>query len=223
MKSKDRIIGVMAGTYVDTKMGMDFLKSKGLRTLALPLSENPKEQSRLQLLSKIELAKKVKEKILEAKNIGVEIIFLYCNSLSAAIDMDRVSKEEEIYIITPFTFYRKLAEQYSSIFIMAANAQACHRIETIFEENNSSIRLCSLSILSLVEEIEKGTDPGTIFIEFGLNFILEFVKVNRMEALLLGCTHFPYIEDTLIKNTDIEIINPAEGMYNELTKLISKS
>lgn len=216
----DDIIGVIAGTPVDTKMGVDFLKAKGLNTLAFPLSPSPKEQSRLQLLSRSELYNIVMNKIAEAKNKDISKIFVYCNSLSATIDMKSIAKEEKIKIITPFNVYENIANKYSNIFIMAANGQACKRIETILESNNVNIKLWSLSILPLVEAIEEDINPEVIFDELGLYHIFEFAKINNLEAILLGCTHFPYMEETFKRNIDIPIINPAEGMYSELAKIL---
>lgn len=217
----DEIIGVIAGTLVDTKMGIDFLETKGHRTLAFPLSTTPKDQSRLQLLSKNELYNIVISKIAEAKKRDIRKIFVYCNSLSAAIDMNRISKEEKVKIITPFNVYENMAKKYSNLLIMAANGQACQRIETILESNNSHIKLWSLSILPLVEAIEEGINPQLIFNELGLYHIFEFAKINNIEAILLGCTHFPYMEEIFKINTDISIINPAEGMYSELDEIFS--
>ncbi len=213
-------IGVMAGTYVDTKMGVDFLRTKGHEALGLPLSVNPKEQSRLQILSKTELYKMVVDKINQAKAKKIQAIFVYCNSLSAAVNMDKISKEENIRIITPFHFYEDIGDTYSSLFIMGANAQSCERVEQVLEASNPSIRLWSLSILALVEAIEEGIDPETIFKNHGLDKILDFVKCNNIEAILLACTHFPYLEETIKRNTDTLIINPAEGMYAKLIKLL---
>ena len=45
-------VGVFAGTYVDTKMGVDLLKKRGFEPLSFPISKNPKDQSALQYYSR---------------------------------------------------------------------------------------------------------------------------------------------------------------------------
>mgnify|MGYP001481507551 FL=1 len=97
------LIGVIAGTLIDTQMGVDFLYQNKLQAKGYPVSQTPKEQSRLQLLDKEILYKKVIELVKKAKQDGVRAIFVYCNSLSAAIDMGKVELETSIPIITPFT------------------------------------------------------------------------------------------------------------------------
>lgn len=80
-------VAVFAGTYVDTKMGSDLLEKNNFETILYPISKNPKEQSKLQFYSVEELTNIVKEKIEDAKENGAEKIFIYCNSLSVAIDL----------------------------------------------------------------------------------------------------------------------------------------
>ena len=101
-------VGVFAGTYVDTKMGVDLLNKRGFEPLSFPISKNPKDQSALQYYSREELTNIVEEKIVEAKKEGAEKIFIYCNSLSASIDVDAISRRQDIQIVTPMDFYRTL-------------------------------------------------------------------------------------------------------------------
>lgn len=99
-------VGVIAGTPVDTQMGVDFFSSKGINALGYPVSSCPEEQSRFQILSPVELANKIREIIKEVKYKSIDTIIIYCNSLSAAVDMDKLSREEEMRIITPLTVYK---------------------------------------------------------------------------------------------------------------------
>ncbi len=212
-------IGVIAGTPIDTQMGVDFLEGKGLKAAGYPISDNPKEQSRLQLLSKDKLYDIVIQKVFKAKSQGINKIFVYCNSLSAAIDMDKVSKETDSLVITPFIAYHDIAKDFSKLLIFAANGQSCSKIEEILEQSNEDIRIWSISALPLVEEIETNKSPMEIYNKFAIDYILSWAKINKIEAILLGCTHFPYLSDILLSKTTIPIIDPAEKM---LERLISK-
>lgn len=215
----DKLIGVIAGTPIDTAMGVDLLISRGYKSEGYPISGNAKEQARLQLISKDILYEEVLIKIKEAKMSGVEGILVYCNSLSAAVDMDKMSIEMEIPIITPFSAYKDFGEKYSSILLLAANAQSCDKIETILERTNEDIKIWSISALPLVEEIERDISPEEIFKTLKLNLLLEWSKSNRLEAIILGCTHFPYIANILKENTDLYILDPSEKMIEELNKI----
>ncbi|WP_298847063.1 hypothetical protein [Clostridium sp.] len=50
-------VAVIAGTCVDTQMGVEFLILKGVNALGYPASIGPKEQSISQILSPLELEK----------------------------------------------------------------------------------------------------------------------------------------------------------------------
>ncbi len=216
---KDRV-GVMAGTPIDTQMGVDLLRTNGIEAVGYPLSENPKEQSRLQLLSKDKLHYMVIEKILHAKSIGIEKFFIYCNSLSAAVDMHKVSKETKTFIVTPFMSYKEIAKEYSNLLILGANAQSCSKIEEVLEESNKDITMWSISALPLVEYIEKRNLPIDIYEKIGLGKILQWGELNNFDGIVLGCTHFPYLKEVLMENTNIPIIDPADKMVDRLTSIL---
>lgn len=214
-----KFIGVVAGTPVDTKMGVDILLDREIDCKGYPISQNPKEQSRLQLLSKDKLYDKMIDCAMELKNDGAQAIFLYCNSLSAAIDMIMISQEVQIPIVTPFLAYGDFAKRYSSLLVLGANGQSCSKIETVLEEANSNIKLWSISSLPLVEEIESDKKPEEIFKELGLDLILKWAEANKIEAIVLGCTHFPYIADILKNNTYIDVLDPVDNMIDRLVEL----
>lgn len=215
----DKFIGVVAGTPVDTKMGLDILLGRGIDCKGYPISENPKEQSRLQLLSKDKLYNKMIDCAKELKDTGAQAIFVYCNSLSAAIDMIMVSQEVRIPIVTPFLAYGDIAKKYSSLLVLGANGQSCSKIETVLEEANPNIKIWSISSLPLVEEIESDKKPEKIFMELGLDLILKWAETNKIDGIVLGCTHFPYIADILKDSTNIDIIDPVDNMINRLVEL----
>jgi len=39
-----------------------------------------------------------------------------------------------------------------------------------------------------------------------------------MEALVLGCTHFPYFKEALAARTGLPLVDPAEEMLRLLTQ-----
>jgi len=145
---------------------------------------------------------------------------VYCNSMSAAVDMDKLAAEENVNIITPFTAYRKIAAEYDLVGLMAANNQSAAGIEKVLQNENPQCNVFGLGALPLVVEIEKGTLPEKIVEKFSLKSIIEFFNENRVEAIILGCTHFPYFHGELEKLTDTIIIDPAELMYESILDLL---
>jgi Asp/Glu/hydantoin racemase len=213
-------VAVIAGTPVDTKMGVGFLASKGLSVSGYPVSATPEEQSALQILSPLKLEEEVRNILRDIKGLGIDTAMVYCNSMSAAVDMDRLAAEEKINIITPFTAYRKIAIRYSLVGLMAANNQSAAGIEKVLQNENPGCDVFGLGALPMVIEIEKGTAPGKIVEKISLKSVMEFFNGNRVEAIILGCTHFPYLHNELEKLTDITIIDPAELMYESIISVL---
>lgn len=209
-------VGVIAGTPVDTQMGVDFLTGKGVNTLGYPVSSCPEEQSKCQILSPTELASKIRDIIKKAKGEGINIIVIYCNSLSAAVDMDKLSIEEDIKIITPLKVYKKIAYKYKNLGVLAANNQSTSGIERVIQSVNSNCNVIGIGILPLVIAIEKSMSSEEIVESFGLKNVIEFYNSMKVDSIILGCTHFPYICEALKKYTSIPIIDPAELMYEML-------
>lgn len=210
-------VGVFAGTHEDTRMGVDLLRDRGFETLSYPISKNPKDQSLLQYYSREELTRLVEEKIVDAKKSGAEKIFIYCNSLSASIDLGDLSRRQAIQIITPLGFYKDLDSRYKKLIILAANSKSAHGVDALLCQKNFRDTI-SIGILSLVEEIEKKTAPEEIIKKLGLRDLFNFFNKmeERPDGIILACTHFPYMKEEFKKLTDIEILDPAEDMIKKL-------
>lgn len=210
-------IGVFAGTCADTKMGEEILKSRGFDTISYPISKNPKDQSLLQYYSREELTNIVEEKIKDAKVKGAEKIFIYCNSLSASIDIEDLSFRQAIQIITPLDFYKDLDRKYKKIIILSANSKSAHEIDKILSEKQFRDTI-SLGFLKLVEEIEKKTPPQEIVDKLNLRELFDFFNgmEDKADGIILACTHFPYMKELFKSLTDIEILDPAEDMIKRI-------
>ena len=89
---ENKKIAVIAGTPVDTKMGADFLNSKGLNAFSYPVSQDPREQLLFQTLPVEQRKEELLKLISKIKDDKMDAIFVYCNSLSASIDF-----HEDVY------------------------------------------------------------------------------------------------------------------------------
>ncbi|MDO5724985.1 MAG: racemase [Tissierellia bacterium] len=213
-------IAVMGGTLFDTALGVNILKTRGYATIALPLCQNPKEQSHMQMLKKEELTNLAIEKIKPHRD-EIFGVFVYCNSFSAASDIDRIRRELNIKVVTPLDQYKKYAKAHQRLLIWAANAQSAAKIESILEENNPGIDMISLSFLPLVEAIEEDLGFSNIDNRLKLKALLNvFMQMEiagkKIDTLLLGCTHFPYLIDGLKEIKGLKLLDPAEDMIKEL-------
>jgi len=208
-------IGVIGGTPIDTKMGVDFIKKNGFEALGLPAASNPEEQNYLQYMNPQVLNEKIISFIQKFNKDDINKVMIYCNSLSSAIDLNNIKKIfPGTLIITPHDVYRKLAKEFKSLMIWAANGQSLHNIEKIFYEHNPNIKLIGISLLPVIISIEKGIIAENIFEEYKLqNFVNQ---IDYIEGILFGCTHLPYLKDLLVKSCNLPIIDPADEMLNLL-------
>ena len=206
-------VGVIAGTFVDTQMGVEYLQKKGIQALGFPVSTSPEEQSQLQILSPVVLTELVRTIIKGIKEEGIGIVWVYCNSLSAAVNMDQLAEEEQVSLITPLTVYKRIAANYQKIGILAANNQSAAGIERVIQSVNPDCFVLGLGILPLVLQIEKGKSSQEIMQELGLDSIIDFFNTNLVDVLILGCTHFPYIKTALESLATVPILDPADLMY----------
>lgn len=213
-------IGVMAGTIIDTQMGVDLLKEKGFEAYPYSISKNCYEQDKLQFLSKEELENIVLEKLIHMKENNIDSCFVYCNSLSSAVDFQKLSKKINFKIITPFDAYNIIGKNYDFLFIMAANSISTKNIEEFIKKLNPQAKFLSLGFLSLVNRIESCKTKKDILEQTALQELFTFFEKIEPQiekrAVILACTHFPYIKDEIISLTNLKIIDPANKMIELL-------
>ena len=212
-------IAVMAGTPIDSKLGENLLNSYGYNDIVLvPISNNPVEQTTFQSLNDSEREKIIVEIIEQLKEKNCEVIFVYCNSLSSVVDFDRLSIEHNIKIVTPMQMYRNLGLEYKYLAVMAANSHGLTGVENNLYVSNPSLRVLGLSMLELVKAIEEENSPEKIVKDFNFEVLFNYFEQTKVEAVVLGCTHFPYIKKELEKITNLPIIDVGVFMINSMEK-----
>lgn len=209
-------IAVLAGTPVDTQMGVDVLAAAGLTGLAFPLADDPWAQTAFQISSPAEKWNKTLQVLRTAQARGCRKAFVYCNSLSGSVDFPSLAKETGLKIVTPLDVYRLLAVNYKHLGFIAANAQGLAGIERTLLSANPTLELRSAGLLPVVLSIEAGTPPAQLVDLHRLDALAAWFAACGVEALLLGCTHFPYFKAELARRTSLPLIDPAEEMLRLL-------
>lgn len=210
-------IAVMAGTPIDSQLGEDLLKKYGYKDIVkIPISENPVEQTTFQALDDSEREDIIVEIINKIKEQQCSAIFVYCNSLSSVIDFDRLALENKINIITPMQMYRNLGLEYKYLAVMAANSHGLTGVENNLYLSNPELKVFGLSMLELVKAIEDKNSPDKIVADFDFKNLFNYFEQTKVEAVVLGCTHFPYIKEELEKITKLSIIDVGIFMIESL-------
>lgn len=226
---KERKVAVLAGTPVDTAMGVEYIKNKNSETegqcllpLSDPVSVDCDAQVRFQY-SDEDGKRAVMDNIFDAEIAeGVRDYFVYCNSLSGSFDFDTyavmksLDSGEDIRIYTPLQVYRSLGGEYGRIGVMAANNLSAHAIEEALMAANPDIYMIGTGNMAIVRAIEDGLEPEEIIEKCGLRHMLKYMEACGAEAIVLGCTHFPYFRDELAGLTDLPVIDPADKMFETL-------
>ena len=212
-------IAVMAGTPIDSKLGAELLNSYGYDDVVLvPISNNPVEQTTFQALEDEERGNIIVKIIDELEEKDCDAIFVYCNSLSSVVDFDRLAEKMNISIITPMQMYRNLGLEYKYLAVMAANSHGLTGVENNLYVSNPRLRVLGLSMLELVKAIEEGNKPEQIVEDFNFKTLFNYFELTNVEAVVLGCTHFPYIKKELEKISKLPIIDVGVFMINSMEK-----
>ena len=218
MHITDKPVAVLAGTPVDTQMGADVLRAHGLEPRNFPVSRHPLEQAAFQVKSKEEKHAALTEILHHAMDSGCGSAFIYCNYLSGSADFPVLSRELGIRIVTPMDAYGTIARQYRRLGVVAYNGQALAGIDTAMVRANPDILLQPAGIPEVTIDIEKGLLPEEIIRRRHLDKLMAYLDACGCEALVLGCTHFPYLTDALRAYTPLPLLDPAEEMVRQLTE-----
>ena len=205
-------IAVLAGTPVDTRMGVAYLEERGLPGAPFPLSGDPREQTAFQHAPAADKRPQALAVLRGAMAQGCRRAFVYCNSLSAAVDFPGLAEETGMRIVTPLDVYRRLAPRYRALGVIAANAQGLSGIEKVLLEANPALDLLGACALPVVLAVEAGMPPEELVERHGLAALAAWFAGGGMEALVLGCTHFPYFKEALAARTGLPLVDPAEEM-----------
>ena len=222
-------IAVIAGTPVDTRMGVEYIEGKNgpgaeieLQPVYMPVSEDCDAQVRFQYSDDAAKKRRMDEIFDAAIADGIEDFFIYCNSLSGAFDFDTYAVEKGVRIYTPLQQYHRLGQVYSRVGVIAANNLSAYNIEKHLRADNEDIYVIGSGNMAIVNSIEHGLAPEEIIEKCGLRHFVDYLAACGSPALLLGCTHFPYLKEELRGYCRIPLVDPADEMYKAMTEAIQK-
>jgi glutamate racemase len=112
--------------------------------------------------------------------------------------------------------YGIYARDYSRLAVVAYNGQALAGIDTAMVSVNPSLLLFPAGTPEVTLDIEAGFDPDDIIRRNHLDALVKYFENNGCEALVLGCTHFPYLKKALRNYTGLPLLDPAEKMVRLL-------
>ncbi len=219
MSALGKAAAVLAGTPVDTGMGAELLRGHGIDALCCPVSRFPLEQAAFQVKTREEKQETLRGILRDAMDRGCGSAFIYCNSLSGSADFPALSRELGLPIVTPMDAYGLFARAYRRLAVVAYNGQALAGIDTAMVRANPALILQPAGIPSVTIDIEAGIAPDEIIRRNHLDALVRYFESCGCEALVLGCTHFPYLTEALRAYTALPLLDPAEEMIRLLQTL----
>ena len=210
------LIGVIAGTPVDTQMGVDYVVSKGFDAIGFACSPSAPEQNEMQILHKEELLQIAIDGCLDMVSKGAKGIFVNCNSLSGSINIEKLKAEVPVCVVTPLDIYKLCAKKYGRLAVIASNGQSLAGIERTILGANPDCTVFGAGLIPLVVAIETAAPSKEIYDNLKIRQLTDSFVAIGCDALVLGCTHYPYIEKEIKENISVEVINPSDSMLEIL-------
>jgi len=170
-------------------------------------------------------SKKITELLLDKK---AKIIIVACNTSSAwASDFLRKEfKKTPIFdMISPAVREAISSTKNKKIGIIGTPGTIRSSVyENKFYKIDSSLKIFSQSCPLLVPLVEEGLLDDDIAITI-IKKYLSHIKNKGTDTLILGCTHYPLLIESIKKviGPNIKIINPAESLIKEVKKYLEEN
>ncbi len=175
--------------------------------------------------SKDTIIKYSKQIIRFLKTKEVKAIVIACNTASA-FALDEIKSELDIPIlgvVQPGALVAAGTSKNGKIGIIGTEGTIGSKIYSHFiEELNSNIKVIGKACPLFVPLVEEGfflDDPITK--EIASRYLFE-LKSENIDTLILGCTHYPLIRETIqnVMGDGVTLVNPAYETARELKELL---
>ncbi|TVR17962.1 MAG: glutamate racemase [Balneolaceae bacterium] len=164
-------------------------------------------------------------RFLVSKN--VKMVIIACNSVSAVAKAIVTETAGELPVLNVIDTGTKAAiktgkKQIGVIGTLATINSGAYKTE--LHQRDDSLVIKSKACPMLVPLAEEGWTENEVAIKT-LNIYLERFKKNGVEALILGCTHYPLFRTSIKKvfgDRDIEIIDSADAVAKSARSRLKK-
>lgn len=160
-------------------------------------------------------------------SMGVKAVVVACNTAtSAAIDDLREKYEEQIPIIGIEPALKPAVENYGDgmIIIMATPMTLSeNKFSKLRERYSETAKIIPMPCDGLVEIIESGVTKGPLVEEYLANKFKDIPR-EKVSAVVLGCTHYPFVKEALVNviNDNIAIIDGSLGTVKQLKRMLEQ-
>ncbi|MDR2157084.1 MAG: glutamate racemase [Clostridiales Family XIII bacterium] len=152
----------------------------------------------------------------------VKMIVIACNTVSAtclAALRERHPNIPILGIISPAArTVARICDETNRIGVIGTKAtvrSGAYRNKIL--KFNPALDICETACSALVPLIEEGIIQNEIM-DMSIRYYLDhFIAYNRIDTLVLGCTHYPLIRKNITKiYPDVSIVNPSEEVLSSI-------
>lgn len=168
-------------------------------------------------LSKAELFKYGAKMIHEFQKRGIEEVVIACNTLCANVfdDLCQAFPKMQLKGVLQPTVDQLAGEDVHVVLVMAtAKTIAAHAFEKAIHQLDETCQVYELACPALVPLIENGDDQAALFAA-AADYVTPYK--GKVDAVILGCTHFPLIADEVKRLLNVKLYDSNQAAVNMLT------
>lgn len=152
----------------------------------------------------------------------VKAIIIACNTISAIAKDIVKGIAKEIPVIDVISAGVNTIGELKSIGVIATPATInSNAYLKQIHDKNPKVDVYSKACGLFVSMIEEGFVEGEI-VELVAKKYLDYFIDKNIDGLILGCTHYPIIKDSIAKILDVKLIDPSQQVTQMLYKLLIK-
>lgn len=170
--------------------------------------------------------KYTEENIIKLIDLGVKAVVIACNT-ATSVAAKELRKKFDIPIIGIEPAIKPAATSHKggNVVVMATPMTLKkEKFNNLMQSYSDISRIIPLPCPDLVEIIEKGVTDGKEISEY-LKKLFEPYKNEKIDSVVLGCTHYPFIKNSIKEFFDyrIDIIDGSGGTARETKRRLSES
>jgi glutamate racemase len=154
------------------------------------------------------------------QNEGCDAVLVACNTVTTTIINDlRNEIEVPLVGVEPMIKSASLLTESKNIAVCATpSTLKSTRYQWLKQQYAQSVNVFEPDCSNWAYMIENNMQN-----ELQLKNMIDTLRLNKTDVIVLGCTHYHWIEDELreLANPDIQVIQPIEPVLNQLNRVLT--
>jgi glutamate racemase len=156
---------------------------------------------------------------------GVKAIVVACNT-ATSIAVDRLREKIDIPIISMEPAIKPALEQTDGkVLLLATKATvSSKRVNALIDRYDNNNRVIKLACHELAKKIEQAVFENADIDSYLNELLLPYLDKN-VTAVVLGCTHYPFVKDKMSKilNQNVVFFDGIDGTVAHLKDILEKN